>query len=118
MDQENTQNLQIPRFIPSTRLLIALLVSFALLTQYAQRQSLSIAIVCMINKTNVEMAAEFTPYLVWIENETTVVESVQPRTQIFKEKTFHWNELEQQIMLGAYWAGYILTLVPGIDLKI
>jgi hypothetical protein len=29
------------------------------------------------------------------------------------EKQFNWIELQQQILLGGYWAGYIFTQVPG-----
>ncbi|CAF0878123.1 unnamed protein product [Rotaria sordida] len=111
MATENIEDITTtPRFIPSTRFTIALLVSFALFTQYEQRQSLAIAIVCMVNKTSNNIKVNSTLHL---EHNTTVTPSVKDTAQFFKEKTFHWNEFEQQIILGAYWAGYILTLVPG-----
>ncbi|CAF1100352.1 unnamed protein product [Rotaria sordida] len=111
MATENIEDITTtPRFIPSTRFTIALLVSFALFTQYEQRQSLAIAIVCMVNKTSNNIKVNSTLHL---EHNTTVTPSVKDTVQFFKEKTFHWNEFEQQIILGAYWAGYILTLVPG-----
>lgn len=40
-----------PRFIPSTRFTLALLVFFAFIIQYSQRVNLPIAIVCMVNNT-------------------------------------------------------------------
>ncbi|CAF4811116.1 unnamed protein product [Rotaria sp. Silwood1] len=113
MADENVQDLTTPRFIPSTRFIIALLVSFALFTQYAQRQSLSIAIVCMVNKTGINMEVNSTQNSTLVKHNTTLTPSVIDTAQIFKEKTFRWSEFEQQIILGAYWAGYILTLVPG-----
>ncbi|CAF1044857.1 unnamed protein product [Rotaria sp. Silwood1] len=113
MADENVQDLTTPRFIPSTRFIIALLVSFALFTQYAQRQSLSIAIVCMVNKTGINMEVNSTQNSTLVKHNTTLTPSVIDIAQIFKEKTFRWSEFEQQIILGAYWAGYILTLVPG-----
>ncbi|CAF0724232.1 unnamed protein product [Adineta ricciae] len=32
---------------------------------------------------------------------------------VFEETTFHWSEWDQQIILGSYWAGYLLTLIPS-----
>ncbi|CAF1272103.1 unnamed protein product [Adineta ricciae] len=32
---------------------------------------------------------------------------------VFEETTFRWSEWDQQIILGSYWAGYLLTLVPS-----
>ena len=84
-----------PRLIPSSRFTLALLVCFGLFNQYSQRLSMSIAIVCMVNRTDIST----TPTKIG--------------TNLFKEKQFQWTELEQQLILGAYWAGYILSLVPG-----
>lgn len=103
----NTQehNETSPRLVPSARFTLALLVSFGLFIQYAQRLSMSIAIVCMVHRTDIMTN----------NNITTTKLSIKSDGKLFKEKQFRWTELEQQLILGAYWAGYIATLVPGND---
>lgn len=86
------------RLIPSTRFTLALLVSFALFIQYAQRVSLSMSIVCMINRTTTDNASKF---------------SAKYGSQFLNDKKFAWTEFQQQILLGAYWFGYIFTLIPS-----
>ncbi len=93
-----------PRLIPSTRFTLALLICFGFIVQYAQRINLSIGIVCMVNKTVSESTTNV------IQNNTIIIK----RTSLFfEEQQFFWNEWNQQIILGSYWAGYLLTLVPG-----
>lgn len=93
-----------PRLFPSVRLTVTLLICFGLFNQYAQRFSMSIAIVCMVNRT------ELTDH-----NNTPPTAVGKIGTKLLQEKQFRWTELEQQLILGAYWAGYIVTLVPGSD---
>ncbi|CAF3970941.1 unnamed protein product [Adineta steineri] len=97
------------RLIPSTRFLLALLVCFAFVVQYAQRINLSIAIVCMVNKTKSNFELE--PKNNMIQNHT--ISTVRRTSLFFNEKQFFWNEWDQQIILGSYWAGYLLTLIPS-----
>ncbi|CAF4303181.1 unnamed protein product, partial [Rotaria magnacalcarata] len=101
-----------PRLIPSTRFTLALLVSFALFIQYAQRVSLSMGIVCMVNRTNINSIANRT-----LSSSQSDIISIKTSTKygsdIFKEKQFFFTELQQQILLGAHWFGYILTLAPA-----
>ncbi|CAF0860880.1 unnamed protein product [Adineta ricciae] len=86
------------RLIPSTRFTLALLVSFALFIQYSQRVSLSMGIVCMVNRTATDNASKF---------------SVKYGSELLNDKKFAWTEFQQQILLGAYWFGYIFTLIPS-----
>jgi len=107
-----------PRFIPSTRFTLGLLVFFAFIIQYSQRVNLPIAIVCMVNNTKQNdrylslNAATAGPVL---NPSTTIKPSIVPieKGGIFQDKQFYWTELQQQILLGGYWAGYIFTQVPG-----
>lgn len=113
-----------PRFIPSTRFTLALLVFFAFIVQYSQRVNLPIGIVCMVNRTRVNEHRLFF-------NQTTIstdladknilhasptlrpiVNAIQ-KIRFLQEKQFNWIELQQQILLGGYWAGYIFTQIPG-----
>lgn len=105
-----------PRLIPSTRFTLALLISFALFTQYAQRISVSIAIVCMINKTNIQTASETTAHLTEIQNSTSAVIR-KYGSELLQEKQFFWTEFQQQILLGAHWFGSNLALIPGNKLN-
>lgn len=120
-----------PRLIPSTRFLLALLVFFAFIIQYSQRVNLPIAIVCMVNRTKINehqllfnqttTTISTDVYLNENENEYILSSSTTIRPIItalqkrgfLKEKQFNWIELQQQILLGGYWAGYIFTQVPG-----
>lgn len=71
-----------------------------------------IAIVYMANRTDSNMKLESMPYLIY-NNITTAKSPTKIGANFFKDKQFRWTELEQQLILGAYWVGYIVTLVPG-----
>ncbi len=116
-----------PRLVPSTRFTLALLVFFGLIVQYAQRVNLPIAIVCMVNRTktiehrlifngttmSTDLDININKNIIY--SSTTIkpiITSLQKRG-FLQEKQFNWIELQQQILLGGYWAGYIFTQVPG-----
>jgi hypothetical protein len=101
-----------PRLIPSTRFTLAILVSLALFVQYSQRLSLSMAIVCMVDRTNINNGSNSTASAAQFDNKTAKILS-KYGTQFLKDKQFPWSEFQQQILLGAYWFGYIFTLVPS-----
>ena len=94
----------VPRLIPSTRFILALLVSFSLFVQYSQRVSLSMAIVCMVNRTAIHS-----------ESINATMNSMPTKygPSFITEKQFAWTEFQQQILLGAYWFGYIFTLASS-----
>jgi hypothetical protein len=100
------------RLIPSTRFTLALLISFAVFIQYAQRVSLSMAIVCMVNKTNINIVSKPNSYSTKVQNRTTTT-IIKYGSQLLKEKQFFLTEFQQQILLGAYWFGYLLSLMPS-----
>ncbi|CAF0740881.1 unnamed protein product [Didymodactylos carnosus] len=118
-----------PPFILSTRFCMALLVFMAFIVQYCQRVNFPIVITCMINSprstlpTIDETTTLPTAFLDQnaIEDETTKmmileansVPQIQRYNLFFKEKRFYWTEAQQQLLLGAYWFGYIFTQVPG-----
>ncbi|CAF1103949.1 unnamed protein product [Rotaria sp. Silwood1] len=115
-----------PRFIPSTRFTLALLVCFAFIIQYSQRVNFPSVIVCMVNRTKssdnlthitstISTNIGNDPNKNFIDIPTTIkpiLTTIQKRG-FLKEKQFNWIELQQQILLGGYWAGYIFTQVPG-----
>lgn len=93
-----------PQFIPSKRFTLALLVSLALFIQYAQRLSLSIGIVCMIDKTHSNP----------VQKQNTSTMTVHKYgSQWLQEKQFSLSEFQQQILLGSYWLGSTIGLIPG-----
>ncbi|CAF0802847.1 unnamed protein product [Rotaria sp. Silwood1] len=113
-----------PRLIPSTRFTLALLVFFAFIVQYSQRVNLPIAIVCMVNRTKPTqhyLSFDVTTALPNDILETASHSSVTTKPTnilmqkggIFQEKQYYWSELQQQLLLGGYWAGYIFTQIPG-----
>jgi hypothetical protein len=109
------QNLStIPRLIPSTRFTLALLISFSLFVLYAQRVSLSMGIVCMVNRTNINIASNLTSYPHQFTNRTSTIQA-KYGSLFLKDKQFFLTEFQQQILFGAYWFGYLLTLTPGIS---
>ncbi|CAF4866876.1 unnamed protein product [Rotaria sp. Silwood2] len=107
------------RLIPSTRFTLALLVSFALFILYAQRVSLAMGIVCMVNRTNINAPLNITSHSTQIHNRTIKI-STKYGSQYLEDKQFFLTEFQQQILLGAHFLGYLLTLAPGgwISIKI
>ena len=101
-------NFKRPRLFPSTRFLLALLVCFGFVIQYAQRTNLSIAIVCMVNRTALNQLDELKTNVTQNNNQI-----IQRTSILFNDQQFLWNEWYQQIILGSYWAGYLLTLIPS-----
>lgn len=101
-----------PALIPSTRFMLALLVSFALFVQYSQRVGLSMAIVCMVDKSESKNKSNLISALP-SDEQNTITRIKQYGPSWIDDRRFHWKEFEQQILLGAYWFGYIFTLVPG-----
>ena len=117
-----------PRFIPSTRFTLALLVFFAFIVQYAQRVNLPIAIVCMVNRTKInehrlifnhtttistDLSFDINENIIYSSTTMKPIINALQKRGYLKEKQFNWIELQQQILLGGYWAGYIFTQVPG-----
>ncbi|CAF2343474.1 unnamed protein product [Rotaria sp. Silwood2] len=98
--------------IPSARFSLTLFIFFGCVVQYTQRINLSIGIVCMINKTYINTELESIPYLARTDNQITKISSKNTGL-FFQDKRFSWTESEQQMVLGAYWIGYIITLIPG-----
>jgi hypothetical protein len=118
-----------PRLLPSTRFTLALLVFFAFIVQYSQRVNLPIAIVCMVNRTKINehrlllnrttttMSSDLSMNIDdnIIYSSTTMKPMIKAIQKIgfLNERQFNWVELQQQVLLGGYWAGYIFTQVPG-----
>ncbi|CAF1176689.1 unnamed protein product [Rotaria sordida] len=112
-----------PPLVPSTRFTLALLVFFAFIVQYSQRVNLPIAIVCMVNRTKpiqhnlahretIELPDDISENTFPLPTTELTHISIE-KGGIFQEKQFYWTELQQQLLLGGYWAGYIFTQVPG-----
>ncbi|CAF0725659.1 unnamed protein product [Rotaria sp. Silwood1] len=113
-----------PRLIPSTRFTLALLVFFAFVVQYSQRVNLPIGIVCMVNRTKpihhntlfhvtTELPNDISIDYLNSSITTSPTSINKEKGGFFNEKQFHWPELQQQLLLGGYWAGYIFTQIPG-----
>lgn len=105
-----------PCLIPSTRFTLALLVFFAFIVQYSQRVNLPIAIVCMaVRKSIVLETSEAVTSRSTFDSSTSLQSALAlvEKVGIFDGKQFYWTELQQQFLLGGYWAGYIFTQVPG-----
>ncbi|CAF3466602.1 unnamed protein product [Rotaria socialis] len=104
-----------PRLIPSTRFTLALLVFFAFIVQYSQRVNLPIGIVCMIDrpeKINSNLTLNAKTELINVKLAASAQSAIIKRG-FLQEKKFLWSELQQQLLLGGYWAGYIFTQIPG-----
>ena len=122
-----------PSLIPSTRFTLACLVFMAFITQYSQRVNFPIAIVCMVNRTKISeypapcnrstftwtnrtALTNHTNFSIATDCQTNFRHRTNPTSEpssFFRRKQFRWFELEQQILLGSYWAGYIFTQIPG-----
>ncbi len=116
-----------PRLVPSTRFTLALLVFFGLIVQYAQRVNLPIAIVCLVNRTKIidhglifnettkstDLDNNINKNIIYSSTTIKPIITALQKKGFLQEKQFNWIELQQQILLGGYWAGYIFTQVPG-----
>jgi hypothetical protein len=68
------------------------------------------AIVCMVDKSNLNITSE--PPINSEENYyEPVTVSTKYGSQFLDDKKYKWSEFQQQILLGAYWFGYIFTLL-------
>lgn len=111
-----------PPLVPSTRFTLALLVLFAFIVQYSQRVNLPIAVVCIINRTKTidhrplhDVTKQITDDISESTIPTsTIASNIIKKGGIFEEKQFYWTELQQQLLLGGYWGGYIFTQLPGM----
>jgi hypothetical protein len=101
-----------PRLIPSTRFTLALLLSLGLFVQYTQRVSLSMGIVCMVNRTNSNTPSRSTSYPGQFVNTTSIIRT-KYGSHYLEEKIFFMTESQQQILFAANWLGYLCTLIPG-----
>jgi hypothetical protein len=73
-----------------------------------QESSTAARPVCMINKTRFNF--ELDPMINITQNNNITIEGT---SLFFEDKKFLWSEWDQQIILGSYWSGYLLTLVPS-----
>lgn len=111
MSSVKTKTISSP-MIPSARFSLAIFVFFGCVVQYTQRINLPIGIVCMINKTYINTELESIPYVNHFDSQVIHIPS-KNTVLLFQEKRFPWTEFQQQMVLGAYWIGYLLTLIPG-----
>lgn len=102
-----------PRLVPSKRFTLALLVSLALFTHYAQRISLAMGIVCMVDRTNTNLPSNITLSSTSINKKTIQESQHKYGSELLQDRKFAFSEFQQQILLGAHWLGYTITLVPG-----
>jgi hypothetical protein len=68
----------------------------------------------MVNRTNINIASNLTSYPHQFTNRTSTIPA-KYGSQFLKDKQFFLTEFQQQILLGAYSFGYLLTLTPGIS---
>jgi MFS family permease len=83
---------QDPSIFLSTRLLLSFVLFLGFVVLYLQRTNMSLAIVCMVNASDVE----FDP---------------STNTTHLKPGKFNWSRTTQGFLLSAYFYGYILTQI-------
>lgn len=98
----------------SSRLALAILGFFGCINVYALRVNMSVAIVCMVNKTAIQTnsskqksqeAASDCGLLSSNSNTSS--------TSLFEDGEFVWDKTIQGLILGAFFWGYLVTQVPG-----
>lgn len=103
----------------TTRFSISILGFLALLCMNAMRVSMSVAIVCMVNHTAVELLrvsadpdTNFTAVKT-VETDSCQTVSVDPGNASIKDGEFIWDKKTQGLLLSAFFWGYMVAQVPA-----
>ena len=86
-------------YIPA-RYVYAIMGFFAHFNMYVLRNNINVAIVEMVNATEVQGMVVQNGTGVWIP-------------MVSNHKTFAWSPVQQGFLLGCYYYGYVITNVPG-----
>lgn len=106
-----------PKNVPwwtSSRLGLAVLGFFGFINVYALRVNMSVAIVCMVNRTAIKSSAD--------DNQTSTTGSegcgytagMNGTTSAeFEDGDLVWDKTIQGLILGSFFWGYLVTQIPG-----
>jgi len=115
-----------PRLIPSVRILLAIMCFSATLIQYTQRINMSVAIVCMVNHTAVDIeiqqqstaANETLIALIKNKEAESKCYNIQHEKASPLDGTFVWSKQIQGQVLSAFFYGHIISQVFGAVLSV
>lgn len=128
MNDEN--EIKNPRLVPSVRFLLAILCFLGTLIQYTQRINMSVAIVCMVNHTAVDLTKNSEMHLndlLMYNNHTKIDFSDKENDVCYNNKlshekpldgTFNWSKTVQSQVLSAFFYGHIISQIFGAILSV
>ncbi|XP_071171387.1 sialin-like [Mytilus edulis] len=97
----------------SSRLGLAILGFFGFINVYALRVNMSVAIVCMVNRTAIQTNSQDQNGNV-TKNEVGCGFGLNTSgTSNFEDGEYIWDKTEQGFILGAFFWGYLATQIPG-----
>ncbi|KAL7743888.1 hypothetical protein ACLKA6_003115 [Drosophila palustris] len=102
-----------------TRHIFGLMGFLGFAVVYAMRVNLSVAIVAMVNRTDVPHSASdsASDFALDLANDTCPLPPVKPNKTTLHSNwqpgEFQWDEATQGLVLGSFFYGYVLTQVPG-----
>uniref|UniRef100_A0A336K4M5 CSON011174 protein n=1 Tax=Culicoides sonorensis TaxID=179676 RepID=A0A336K4M5_CULSO len=101
------------------RFILNLMVILGFMLNYALRVNLTIAIVAMVRHNHTTSENGISSAIVNPENgtefefSTTINPLAVPQSEEDEQERFNWSAYEQNIILGCFFWGYILTELPG-----
>lgn len=103
----------------SCRQVLNIMVIFGFMINYMLRVNLTIAMVAMVYPNTSKSHSNTTLENIYSLNNTGSIPKINSTNEVpgqleGREQTrYHWNEYEQNWIFGSFFAGYILTEVPG-----
>ncbi|XP_064602310.1 sialin-like [Liolophura sinensis] len=105
-----------PKDVPwwtSSRLGLAVIGFFGFINVYALRVNMSVAIVCMVNGTALELLNPDNKTNVTDEIDSGCLSRKSGTAGNLKDGEFLWNKTTQGLVLGSFFWGYLVTQIPG-----
>lgn len=105
-----------PKEVPwwtSSRIGLAILGFFGFINVYALRVNMSVAIVCMVNKTAIQTNASLQSQQANAGCGLVPAYSNASATFTFEDGEYVWDKTTQGSILGAFFWGYLVTQIPG-----
>ncbi|XP_041369663.1 sialin-like [Gigantopelta aegis] len=110
--RSNFDRSEVP-FWTSSRLQLAFLGFWGFANLYALRTNLSVAIVCMVNQTALEILQNVSDFSECEGRTVSDSSNVTTPQRLSEDGTHVWDKTVQGLVLGSYFWGYVISQIPG-----